>query len=91
MDDGETYAFRQSAYLHREFKYEDGVLSNSAKDNANLPGIEGSDVNVERVVVRGLAKSPVKVTSQQSGLVDTLNFTFDERVGQLVVRKLNPT
>jgi alpha 1,3-glucosidase len=85
LDDGETFAFLAGHSVHRSFDFSDGVLRNTAKTNAFLS--EAAEVQIERIVIRGVSSAPHTVTKYTAGLADELSFVFDAAIGQLTIRK----
>eukprot|EP00208_Stichococcus_sp_RCC1054_P007303 CAMPEP_0206145352 /NCGR_PEP_ID=MMETSP1473-20131121/27104_1 /ASSEMBLY_ACC=CAM_ASM_001109 /TAXON_ID=1461547 /ORGANISM="Stichococcus sp, Strain RCC1054" /LENGTH=887 /DNA_ID=CAMNT_0053541521 /DNA_START=68 /DNA_END=2731 /DNA_ORIENTATION=- len=63
LDDGSSFAYEKGAFLHRRFRYKDGVLISTAYEGAGSEVAASGDafkteVKVERIVVLGLPGGP---------------------------------
>jgi len=85
MDDGESFDYLGGSYIHQQFDYSDGVLTNKALHDGTFS--IAPELTVERIVVRGLPSRPTKVTSEQGGSVQELGFVFEDGTNQLTIRK----
>lgn len=65
MDDGETYEYEKGNYVYRQFVFASGKLTSESllKNNNNNQYVQtiGSAIRVERIIVLGLDKKPVKI------------------------------
>jgi len=98
MDDGDTEAYEQGAFLKFGMRCSAGSLTYKASSSgagnavalAQSTGLPEGLVTsfLERVVVYGVAKAPSAVTATQSGAsAVTLEFAYDKDAQVLMVRK----
>lgn len=58
-DDGHTFSYQDGNFLVREFSYKDGIFSS---ETAKASGNFATQSWIERILVIGLSKKPIKVS-----------------------------